>query len=607
MKAVLSLFSTEQKKNRFVLILILILILLMNLFTKKIADDFIYSQSSGLFDIFAREYEQYMTWNGRSVAHILARISLALPRFLFILCNSLVFVWLIILIVFHAEPSGKHVPYLLAVSGALVFLYVPMFGETVLWQTGSFNYLWMTTLIMTFLVPYRQNGPHSIPFALLYFFCGILAGWTNENTAGAMILFMLGMILKNFILDHKKPGIHMYAGLAGALIGILMMVKAPGNAVRMLSFPERNGLSSLFIAAYEASVVISGSGDTGMRTLWMLFAAVITIAGITAADKKKLYIPLLFAFCSFAAVYAMILSPVYISFSRSMFGATVFLIAGIVSSIALIMDTGRFDIPCKAALAVVTALSAMNYMTAMIDLVNTRYQFRNYDRYISSQKAAGNLNPVVPALARELMTRYDPIYDLEGIQGDDTHWINQNFAVMNGLESISSTKYELWNRIYRDGEPVLMNITDYDTYLNTVRDNDDYIILVTSTNLTDESYTDMYWVLQEFLETNHARTGYITAAVSTADSQVIAKETEIYEGLTVEGHYFYLSSMEDPEKSDIVISTDNLSNKNPGITVSVYSKSKGHLVDEITWTPETRTHGIRSCSEQYNKRDNAKE
>ena len=204
------------------------------------------------------------------------------------------------------------------------------------------------------------------------------------------------------------------------------------------------------------------------------------------------------------------------------------------------------------------------------------------------------------------MTKYDPIYDLEGLQGDDTHWINQNFAVMNGLESVSSTHYDLWNQIYRDGEPALMNITDYDTYLNTVRDNEDYIVLVTSTNLSDESYTDMYWVLQEFLETNHARTGYITAAVSTADSQVIAQESEIYEGLTVEGHYFYLSSMEDPEKSDIVISTDNLSNKNPGITVSVYSKTKGHLVDEISWTPETRTHGIRSCSEQYNKRDNAK-
>ncbi|MBQ6488337.1 MAG: hypothetical protein IJI75_03835 [Solobacterium sp.] len=579
----------------------------MNLFTKKIADDFIYSQSNGLLDIFAREYEQYMTWSGRSVAHVLARISLALPRILFVLCNSLVFVWLIIMIVFHADPSEKHVPFLLAVSAALVFLYIPMFGETVLWQTGSFNYLWMTTLIMTFLIPYRQNGQYSILFSVLYFFCGILAGWTNENTAGAMILFMLGMILKNLVLDHRKPGIHMLTGLAGALIGILMMVKAPGNAVRMLSFPARNGLSSLLIAAYEASIVISGAGDTGMRTLWLLFAAVITIAGIATADKKKLYVPLLFAFCSFAAVYAMILSPVYINFSRSMFGATVFLIAGIISSVVLIMDTGRFDIPCKTGLAVVTALSAMNYMTAMIDLVNTRYQFRNYDRYISSQKAAGNLNPVVPALARELMTRYDPIYDLEGIQGDDTHWINQNFSIMNGLESISSTKSDLWNQIYRDGEPALMNITDYDIYLNAVRDNEDYIVLVTSTDLTDESYTDMYWVLQEFLETNHARTGYIAAAVSTADSQVIARETEIYEGLTVEGHYFYLSSMEDPENSDIVISTDNLSNKNPGITVSVYSKTKGHLVDEITWRPETRTHGIRSCSEQYNKRDNAKD
>ncbi|MCR5450822.1 MAG: DUF6056 family protein [Solobacterium sp.] len=607
MKTVLSLFEAEKKKNRIVLICIAVLILLMNLFTIKIADDYVYSQSSGLFDIFAKEYTQYMTWNGRSVAHILARISLILPRILFQVCNTLIFVWLIILIVYHSKPSQKHVPFLLATSFGLVFIFAPMFGETVLWQTGSFNYLWMTALILTFLIPYRQNEKHHSLFAGLYLLFGIIAGWTNENTGGAMILFIMGILLKNFIFEKEKPQLWKLTGLIGACAGLLIMVKAPGNAVRMLSFPERHGLSSLLISAYEASLVIRNPGNSGLCTLWLIFAAVITIAGILNKDKKKLYIPALFAVCSFSAVYAMIFSPVYINFSRSMFGATIFLICGIISCLALILNDQRADIPCKASLGILIALSAMNYSTAIIDLVNTRYQFRNWDRYISEQKKAGNLNPVIPALSRELMTPYDPIFDLEGIQGDHTNWINENFSVINGLESISSTTLDQWNRIYRDGDPSLMNIVDYETYLNAALTDDDRIVLVMTTDVSDESYRDMIDKLCRFLSIDPVQSRFFMAGISTDDSHVLTDNEELCGGITINGHYIYLSSMEDPEETDIVYVKDTVSNKNPGITISVYSKQKQQLVDEITWTPETYDHGIRSCSEQYNKRDNVKD
>ena len=70
----------------------------------------------------------------------------------------------------------------------------------------------------------------------------------------------------------------------------------------------------------------------------------------------------------------------------------------------------------------------------------------------------------------------------------------------------------------------------------------------------------------------------------------------------MEGHYFYLSSMNDPEKCDIMFGADNLSNKNTGLTFAVYSREKGHLVDEITWRPEIMHQGIRCSAEQYDKR-----
>ena len=592
----------KDKKAQIVLACISVLILIMNCFTVKIADDFIYSQSNGILDIFAREYEQYMTWSGRSVAHVLARTSLALPRILFVLCNSLMFIWLILLICFHAGTEQNHLSYVLILSAALVFLFVPMFGETVLWQTGSFNYLWMTCLILTFLIPYREEKKHPVIFAVIMFIAGIPAGWTNENTAGAMILFILGAIAIRWFTDKKKPELWMVTGLAGTCIGMLFMLKAPGNAIRMQSFPDHSGLSALLISAYEASLVISGSGDTGMRTLWLVFAFTAALAGILSKEKKRILYPLLFAFCSFAAVYAMIFSPVYINYSRSMFGSSVFLIIGIVSS-AVPIFRERADHPViKPVLAVCICLSAMNYMTAMIDLVNTRYQFRNFDRYISSQKAQGNLNPVVPAVNRDIMTRYNPIYDLEGIQGDCTHWVNQNFAAVHGLESITATTSLPWDHIYWTGDPELMNITDFETYLNFVSGNDRYIVLITSTDISDDSYQEMRGILREKLDIIQTNSRYLCAAVGTTECNVEQSDEEIYSGTTVEGHYFYLSSMNDPEKCDIMFSEDNLSNKNAGLTFAVYSREKGHLVDEITWRPEIMHQGIRCSAEQYDKR-----
>ena len=594
----------SRKQSKILILFLFVLILMMNLMTVKIADDFIYSQSSGLADIIAREYEQYMTWSGRSVAHFLDRISLSLPRFLFMLANSLVFIWLTILAAFHGGSSPEEFPFHLALAAGLIFCFAPMFGETVLWQTGSFNYLWTAALILTYLVPYRyaldDEAPEmSLPLIALYSLAGAAAGWTNENTAGAMILIILGTILRNFLLK-KKVRPWMWAGFVSSCIGLLIMLKAPGNAIRSLSFPDHSGLSSLLISAYEASLVISGSGTSGMRTLWFLFAGALGLAFTVTKKKEQLYPACLFALSSLAAVFAMIFSPVYINYSRSMFGSCVFLIIAIVSLFGPAMKHAGIRKAGIAALSVLTAFSAMNYITAMTDLVNTRYQIRNYDRYIRNQKEAGNLNPVIPAIRRELMTRYDPLFDLEGLQGECDHWVNVNFAAINGLESITATAPGIWTAIYMDGDPVLMNITSLDDYLLVLGSDEDYCFTITSTAVSDPSYDSLRSSLSNFLGKPLDKT-YILAVRDKDGTEIMTSDEELYTGWDMDGHYMYLSSMAEASRCDIVFGADNLSNKNNGITITVYSRKKQKIVDEISWQPGL-PYGIRCSSEQAAKR-----
>ena len=69
-----------SKPMNVVIFIEFLLVLLLNLFVVTTSDDLGYQINHGLIDIFKREYIQYMTWTGRTVAHIFARIFLALPK-----------------------------------------------------------------------------------------------------------------------------------------------------------------------------------------------------------------------------------------------------------------------------------------------------------------------------------------------------------------------------------------------------------------------------------------------------------------------------------------------------------------------------------------------
>ena len=89
-------------------------IFIFNYFTPFLSDDYGYAAQArtarGLTDLIAQEYHQYMTWIGRSVAHLILRISLRLPLILFKTANSIVFVLLSFLIYLQIPHRKKYDP-----------------------------------------------------------------------------------------------------------------------------------------------------------------------------------------------------------------------------------------------------------------------------------------------------------------------------------------------------------------------------------------------------------------------------------------------------------------------------------------------------------------
>ena len=127
----------NSKKFFFsVFFLIYVVLLVLNFLTPLIADDFAYIyKTEGFHTIFHDEYLQYITQNGRSVAHILVRFFLLLPKFIFNFLNPLVFLiisYLIYIMTNFSNQKWNTVRFLLIIILIFLNLARQFFGRLVL-------------------------------------------------------------------------------------------------------------------------------------------------------------------------------------------------------------------------------------------------------------------------------------------------------------------------------------------------------------------------------------------------------------------------------------------------------------------------------------------
>ena len=588
------LTSTAEGRTRLV---VFFLILVLNILTVKTSDDLGYSISFGLADIIRREYVQYMTWTGRTVAHLIARCFLALPKGVFNVCSSLVFCFQIELMARLAQGSEKPAGALLYGGCALcVFLYAPLFGQSVLWETGSCNYLWTTTIILALLYQYavRRRPITGVLPLILFFLFGMAAGWTNENTGGACIL-MLGVYILLSYRKTKKVPLWMLVGLCGSIVGFLAMILAPGNAIRAADFVNEGGKAYVLVHDLFNTIRIFASANAQLP-LWLAFGASLGLLIWKKKLTQQTFICIAFALSGMAAVGAILLSPVPVEFDRSMYGATIFVIIAAAGLLHALSETEQFGYLLPAAVSLLGVFAVFTYAGACVDLSYTFYQVHNREAWVKAQKEQGNLNPTVPVINSEFFTTYNAMYGLNDILEYPEFVNNANYALTHGIESVTSTSVEKWNALYRNGNPSLMNTLDMETYLTNVKANPDWVAVITSSTLyeNDAAFRE---VLSSVFE---IETGQASHLIIIAGPSVSVKTDDAPFGMeeSLDGHYVWIESGEDGEHSDIVIDGTEYTNDAEGISVVVFDRNEGRAVDSVTWNRDYGMRGIRSYVER---------
>ena len=433
------------------LIIFFVLVFVLNRLYPIHSDDWMYSfifnedppkRIANVVDIIVSQYNHYLYWGGRNIVHFIDQILLLLSPVTREIINSLAYITFSFVIYRIANKGNKTNPYLFLVVNLLIWILTPVFPQTVIWITGSSNYLWGTLIILAFVSYYysfyiNEKSANSILKNMLFLLGGIIAGWTNENSVIALIFILFTLFLYFKIRKIKIPQWTVY-GFVGVCIGCAVMLLAPGNFIRSkdthaaFNLIDKPFLDVLHFKARNVYWIYKYVNSIGI--LILIYACLNFIFFCQHKDSRNYtawFGSLLFFAAAHISALAMIGSPIFPL--RAAFCLSSFMIV----SICILYANVKLN---NMAMKIINILILTTLTTIFVFTYSERYKVLNsladrYEKresYIEKQKETGNKDIVLEELPIILPAEFD----FEDISDDPFSWRNSICADYYQLNSI---------------------------------------------------------------------------------------------------------------------------------------------------------------------------
>ncbi len=433
-----------------------VMILAYNFLTPYMSDDLWYDLgvAKPFFELIKAQIEDHMTWSGRDIGHLLLKIAFCFPKWVFNVINSIVFLLLSMLIYLNVEGRKKIDSCLYAVILLLMWFYIVSFDQTILWVSGACNYLWTGVIILAFITIYRikplQNHDSdigesrviSVLCCIGMFVLGLLAGWGNENTSGGAIILVIFYLIEEQIRCKrigKKLRLKAWAptGIIGSVIGLILMVTAPGNKVRMEERLEEETQTGLLAILGR----ILKLNDAVIRNFGILLCVIIILSVYLILKGKSLHeMRYVFIYTGVAMITSYVLVLTTIPMDRALFGAGIFLIIACAQVISFIATDDIYLNTLKYSLIIIlTLFLATEYLACGADLMRIIRELDARQQMVDEEKSAGNYDLELPMLTEEWNNRFTYIYHYNDISEEDSYG-NQIYKVYYDLNSVRGVK-----------------------------------------------------------------------------------------------------------------------------------------------------------------------
>lgn len=434
------LLNQSKKCAAVLFACVFLLMLLCNFLTLEVADDFTYHLSfrtleriTNFFQIFPSLLSHAAYMNGRTVAHFWTQLFEALPKWIFNIVNSGIFVGQVYLLcrIGTSAIEGKNRrnnALIIAVFCAL-WLFQPSFGQANLWLDGACNYLWANAFGLVFILPFvteyicgkRIRKPSII---VLYCLLSFFFGAHSENCSAAFIFMAALLLFLTWISTRKRPSSYGIIALVVACLGYLTIYLSPAEL-------SKKG-ASFSLVVLRAHFITSLNM---LKVFWLLLAvyvALLVLACACKVDSRHLMLSLVFVAGAMAANFIMTFASYYAERSAS---CVVMLLVGAIVILADKLSFTQYKTLLCCALAICMLPTCYHVLVGVNDIYNVYGQMKSNEEHVYACKEQGIMDVTIDRL--QIETRYSAAYGLKYIDtGNAEAWPNYSMAKYYGINSI---------------------------------------------------------------------------------------------------------------------------------------------------------------------------
>lgn len=266
-------------------------------FTRMLADDFCSLYFSERLGLMRSIWYWYLNWSGRYTAFAMDWLilkSLLGPYNLHYIVPVSLLAWLACgaAAIYLALRKMGELAFLRSLALAGIFLVTvlnlsPNVPQSLFWWNGMRSYALPLVVLSAYMPIYQfALANHKVRLIWkcgLFFLLFLLSGGMGETVAVAQLVFILFLICLHIFkfLEHTGHELPiLYSSLTGAVCSIIVVILAPGNAIRQTYLPPAPDvitLASISLQAYTAFIgdilrepaKVTGLLGAALATLWI--------------------------------------------------------------------------------------------------------------------------------------------------------------------------------------------------------------------------------------------------------------------------------------------------------------------------------------------------
>jgi hypothetical protein len=262
-----------------------------------LADDFCSLYFAERLGLVRSIWYWYLNWSGRYTAFAMDWLVLKFalgPYKLHYVVPVTILLWLIlvtaVLYLYFREKDMHTFLHSFAVAGMfllIVLILSPSIPQSLFWWNGMRSYT-LPLVVLTFYVlmfQIRNQNPKmnlaivcSLGFILFFMSGGMSETFAVAQTA--FLLFLIGLKVLNWSNIPRTEWTILVFGLAGSICSTIVVILAPGNAIRQALLPPPPDLMKLLSISTQAYATF----------IYEFFVAPEKIIGLTAAIVSTLWI-----------------------------------------------------------------------------------------------------------------------------------------------------------------------------------------------------------------------------------------------------------------------------------------------------------------------------